>query len=170
MRIAVLGATGAVGRTMLAVLEASPLDVREVRPLASEASRGRTIRWRGKDWTVGVPGPGTFEGCDVALFSAGAERSREWAPRAAEEGATVIDNSSAWRMDPEVPLIVPEVNGHRAAEAARTALRRAISGGKIRGITEGAEHLFLTCLQKVTCILRLLLFPRKATSEGAVLN
>lgn len=116
MRVAVLGATGAVGRTMLRALEASPLDVREIRPLASPRSRGATIRWKGAEWTVAVPEPGAFQGCDLALFSAGAERSREWAPRAAEEGAIVIDNSSAWRMDPDVPLVVPEVNAHRLAQ------------------------------------------------------
>jgi len=119
MKIALLGATGAVGRTMLAVLAERGVEVDELRPLASERSRGQTVAFGGREWTVDVPAPGAFEGCDVALFSAGAARSREWAPVAAREGAVVIDNSSAWRMDASVPLVVPEVNG---AEAERRPL------------------------------------------------
>jgi aspartate-semialdehyde dehydrogenase len=110
MHVAVLGATGAVGRTMLEVLaeRSFPLDTLTV--LASERSAGANLSWRGSDHTVAAPEPGCFRGVDVALFSAGGARSLEWAPRAAAEGAIVIDNSSAWRMDPEVPLVVPEVN------------------------------------------------------------
>ncbi|NJD09647.1 MAG: aspartate-semialdehyde dehydrogenase [Gemmatimonadetes bacterium] len=111
MRVAILGATGAVGRTMLQVLEERGFPADEVQPLASARSAGTTLRWRGRDWTVRMPGPGAFLGCELALFSAGAARSREWGPRAAAEGALVVDNSSAWRMDPAVPLVVPEVNG-----------------------------------------------------------
>ena len=119
MKVALLGATGAVGRTMLQVLAERGIEVDELRPLASERSRGSTVRFGGRDWTVGVPAPGAFEGCDVALFSAGGARSREWAPLAAAEGAVVIDNSSAWRMDPAVPLVVPEVNGEAAFDRPR---------------------------------------------------
>lgn len=119
MRIAILGATGAVGRTMLEVLEERDFPVTELVPLASERSRGQKIRWRGREWEVGVPEPGVFRGCTVALFSAGGARSREWAPVAAAEGAVVVDNSSAWRLDPEVPLVVPEVNAHRIAHRPR---------------------------------------------------
>lgn len=115
MRIAILGATGAVGRTMLEVLDERAFPVTELVPLASERSRGQRIRWRGQEWEVGVPEPGVFSGCQLALFSAGGARSREWAPVAAAEGAVVVDNSSAWRLDPEVPLVVPEVNAHRIA-------------------------------------------------------
>lgn len=110
MRIALLGATGAVGRTMIAVLEERGIEVDELRPLASERSRGRIVSLRGRDWSVEVPHADAFQGCDVALFSAGAARSREWAPVAAAAGAVIIDNSSAWRMAPDVPLVVPEVN------------------------------------------------------------
>jgi aspartate-semialdehyde dehydrogenase len=117
MKVAVLGATGAVGRTMLQVLEERRFPVEELVPLASERSAGSLVKWAGRDWVVGVPGPAAFDGCDLALFSAGAARSREWAPVAAAAGAIVIDNSSAWRMDPRVPLVVPEVNP--AAAAAR---------------------------------------------------
>jgi len=115
MHVAVLGATGAVGRTMLDVLAERRIKVDRVTALASERSAGKTVRFAGREIPVEVPRPGVFRGVDVALFSAGGDRSREWGPRAADEGAIVIDNSSAWRMDPEVPLVVPEVN-MRAAE------------------------------------------------------
>jgi aspartate-semialdehyde dehydrogenase len=110
MHVAVLGATGAVGRTMLEVLAERRIQVDRLTALASERSAGRTLRFGGREVTVEAPRPGIFRGVDVALFSAGSDRSKEWAPRAADEGAVVIDNSSAWRMDPQVPLVVPEVN------------------------------------------------------------
>jgi aspartate-semialdehyde dehydrogenase len=116
MHIAVLGATGAVGRTMLNVLAEKRVPVDRLTLLASARSAGTVVRWGGRDWTVAAPGPGTFRGVDVALFSAGADRSKEWGPRAADEGAVVIDNSSAWRMHPRVPLVVPEVNLQAAAD------------------------------------------------------
>ena len=119
MKVVVLGATGAVGRTMLQVLEERAFPVDELVPLASERSRGQVLRWRGCDWTVDVPSPDAFRGVAIALFSAGGARSRQWAPIAAGHGAVVVDNSSAWRMDPEVPLVVPEVNGRRAAQPPR---------------------------------------------------
>lgn len=119
MKVAILGATGAVGRTMLQVLEERKFPVETLVPLASERSAGRALAWNGRDWRIQAPAEGSFAGCDVALFSAGAARSREWGPRAAREGAVVIDNSSAWRMDPDVPLVVPEVNGAAAAERPR---------------------------------------------------
>ena len=110
MHVAVLGATGAVGRTMLDVLAERRIRVDRITALASERSAGKTVRFAGREVTVEAPRPGVFRGVDVALFSAGSDRSKEWGPRAADEGAVVIDNSSAWRMDPEVPLVVPEVN------------------------------------------------------------
>jgi len=116
MRVAVLGATGAVGRTMLRVLEERRFPADELVLLASERSAGETLRCQNRDWKVQAVDAGAFRDCDVALFSAGAARSREWGPVAAEAGAVVIDNSSAWRMDPHVPLVVPEVNGRRAAD------------------------------------------------------
>ena len=119
MNVAVLGATGAVGRTMLAVLAERGVPVDGLTLLASARSAGTRIEWGGAEHTVRAPEPGVFRGVDVALFSAGAERSREWATRAADEGAVVIDNSSAWRMDPDVPLLVPEVNAHALAERPR---------------------------------------------------
>ena len=116
MRAAILGATGAVGRTMLRVLEERLPDVDEIVPLASARSAGEKLTWRGREWEVTTPGPGSFDGCRVALFSAGSGLSKEWAPKAWAEGAVVVDNSSAWRMDPDVPLVVPEVNAGRVAE------------------------------------------------------
>ncbi len=116
MHVAVLGATGAVGRTMLRVLAERRIPVDRLTLLASARSAGTVVSWGGREWTIAAPEPGCFRGVDVALFSAGGDRSREWGPRAADEGAVVVDNSSAWRMDPRVPLVVPEVNAAAAAE------------------------------------------------------
>ncbi|MEW5927165.1 MAG: aspartate-semialdehyde dehydrogenase [Gemmatimonadota bacterium] len=119
MHVAILGATGAVGRTMLRVLEERGLPVERLTLLASERSAGTRVEWRGRELTVAAPAPGAFRGVDFALFSAGADRSRTWGPVAADEGAVVVDNSSAWRMDPQVPLVVPEVNLAAARERPR---------------------------------------------------
>jgi aspartate-semialdehyde dehydrogenase len=108
-RVAVVGATGAVGRIMLEVLAARGFAAREIVPFASSRSVGRELPG------VGVVRPLADEeigGFDLALFSAGGTTSREWAPRFAATGAIVVDNSSAWRMDPRVPLVVSEVNPH----------------------------------------------------------
>src|SRR3954452_10785373 len=115
IRLAVLGATGAVGTTLLQVLEERDLPLDELRLLASERSAGQTRTFRGEELVVQAAAPDAFAGIDVAIFSAGASRSRTYAPHAVEAGAVVVDNSSAFRMDPEVPLVVPEVN----PEAAR---------------------------------------------------
>jgi len=111
-KVAILGATGAVGRTMLEVLEERDLPIDELVLLASERSAGAEIPYRGGVLTVQAVSAAAFEGVDVALFSAGATRSREWAPVAMEAGATVVDNSSAFRMQPDVPLVVADVNPH----------------------------------------------------------
>ncbi|MGH7506077.1 MAG: aspartate-semialdehyde dehydrogenase, partial [Longimicrobiales bacterium] len=91
MKVAVLGVTGVVGRTMLRVLAERAFDVDELVLLASPRSAGARIDWGGRQWTVGEPRAGAFDGCAVALFSAGAARSREWGPVAATEGAVVVD-------------------------------------------------------------------------------
>jgi aspartate-semialdehyde dehydrogenase len=113
--VAVVGATGVVGREMLRTLEQRDFPAERVLALASTRTAGQTIPFRGSALEVGVASPDAFEGVDVALFSAGAAASRQLAPEAAKRGATVIDNSSAWRQDPEVPLVVPEVNPHAAS-------------------------------------------------------
>ncbi len=113
-----MGATGAVGAEILSILEERNFPVDRVLPLASSRSAGDTVTFRGADVTVRALDGKAFRGVDLALFSAGAGVSKEYAPVAAGAGAVVIDNSSAWRMDPQVPLIVPEVN-LRAMEAHR---------------------------------------------------
>jgi aspartate-semialdehyde dehydrogenase len=108
--VAILGATGLVGRTMAAVLAERRFPVRSIRFLASPRSAGTTLSWQGREVEVEAATPDSFEGVQVALFSAGSGTSTELAPAAASAGAVVIDNSSAWRMDTQVPLVVPEVN------------------------------------------------------------
>ncbi|MEQ8459362.1 MAG: aspartate-semialdehyde dehydrogenase [Sandaracinaceae bacterium] len=110
LNVAVLGATGAVGQEMLRVLEQRDFPVGKLVALASPRSAGKELTFKGQTITVAAVTEEAFEGIDVALFSAGGGTSKEWAPKAAAKGAVVIDNSSAWRMDPEVPLVVPEVN------------------------------------------------------------
>ncbi|HUF11962.1 MAG TPA: aspartate-semialdehyde dehydrogenase [Longimicrobiales bacterium] len=157
MRIALLGATGAVGRTMLAVLSERAIDVDELRPLASERSRGQSVALAGREWSVDAPRPGVFRGCDIALFSAGAARSREWAPVAVAEGAVVIDNSSAWRMDPDVPLVVPEVNARAADHRPRgivanpncSTIQLVVALEAIRRVA-GLKRVIATTLQSVS--------------------
>ena len=108
--VAVVGATGAVGREMLKTLEKRDFPVKELRLLASSRSAGKTLPCFGKEHTIQELTTESFKGIDIALFSAGASRSREFADAAVKSGALVIDNSSAFRMVPEVPLVVPEVN------------------------------------------------------------
>jgi len=110
LTVAVVGATGVVGRTMVAVLGERDFPVSELRLLASGRSAGRTVDVRGRSIEIQEAVGEAFDGVDIALFSAGAETSRELAPQAVARGATVIDNSSAWRMDANVPLVVSEVN------------------------------------------------------------
>jgi aspartate-semialdehyde dehydrogenase len=114
LTVAVVGATGLVGQTMTHLLLEREFPVGEFRPLASRAG-GRTIDFGGRRVPVAESAPGAFDGVDIALFSAGADVSRVLAPEAAARGALVIDNSSQWRMDPQVPLVVPEVNPDDAA-------------------------------------------------------
>lgn len=109
-RVAVVGATGAVGAQMIEVLEERKFPVETLRPLASSRSAGGTVSFRGADLPVQVLTHDSFVGIDLALFSAGSDVGKEFAPVAAKAGAVVIDNSAAWRMDQDVPLVVPEVN------------------------------------------------------------
>jgi aspartate-semialdehyde dehydrogenase len=115
MRVGLFGATGQVGGVMLRILEERDFPVEELRLFASARSAGRTIEWKGEAHTVEDADAAAYDDLDLALFSAGATASRALAPRVAAAGATVVDNSSAWRMDPDVPLVVPEVNEHALA-------------------------------------------------------
>ena len=108
--VAVVGATGAVGNEMVAVLEERNFPVQKLRLFASERSEGKSLDFHEQAVAVEILSEKVFQGIDIALFSAGAERSKHFAPIAVQAGCVVIDNSSAWRMDPEVPLVVPEVN------------------------------------------------------------
>ncbi len=115
LKVAVVGATGMVGAEMLRVLEQRDFPVSELVPVASARSAGKTVTFKGVEHTVVEIAPEVFEGVDLALFSAGGSTSREWSPIAASKGALVVDNSSAFRADPDCPLIVPEVNAAAAA-------------------------------------------------------
>lgn len=110
MKIAVVGATGLVGREMLRVLEERSFPVTELLPVASERSVGLTVEFQGRQWPVLSVETALERRPDIALFSAGGETSRREAPRFADAGCVVIDNSSAWRMEVDVPLVVPEIN------------------------------------------------------------
>ena len=108
--VAIAGVTGAVGRVFLSILEERNFPIKNLIPLASERSAGKKIRFAGEELEIKLLGEDSFSQTDIALFSAGASRSREFAQHAVESGAIVVDNSSAFRMDDEVPLVVPEVN------------------------------------------------------------
>src|SRR4030043_471303 len=120
--VAVAGATGAVGNQMISSLEERNFPVRSLKLLASSRSIGRTLKFRGDEIPVQELQKDSFKGVDIALFSAGGGTSTHFSPFAAKDGCVVIDNSSAWRMDPDIPLVVPEVNPH------------AVSGYKRKGI------------------------------------
>ena len=110
--VAVVGATGAVGNEMVLTLQERDFPVAELRLFASERSEGKIMEFKDTEIPVEVLTDKSFQKIDIALFSAGAERSKKWAPVAAQSGCVVVDNSSQWRMDPSIPLVVPEVNKH----------------------------------------------------------
>lgn len=114
-RVAILGATGAVGTELLELLESRNFPVAELKLLASERSVGRKLRFKGEDIPIEAVSDRTLENLDIVLASAGGSTSKTWGPVAVQKGAVVIDNSSAFRMHPEVPLVVPEVNPLAAA-------------------------------------------------------
>ena len=146
--VALLGATGAVGREMLHQLELRNFPVGRLIPLASHASLGKTVTFRGRELPVVEAAPEAFRGADLVLGAAEAEISRRLAPAIAAAGAVYIDNSSAFRLDPQVPLVVPEVNGHMVREhhgvianpnccttIALTAISGLLSLGQLQSIT-----------------------------------
>ncbi|MEB3266137.1 MAG: aspartate-semialdehyde dehydrogenase [Cyanobacteriota bacterium] len=114
LKVAVLGATGAVGQELLQLLEERSFPVGELVLLASPRTAGSRLTWRGEEHTVAAVEPPAFQGVDLVLASAGGSVSRQWAPVAVAAGSVVIDNSSAFRLDPAVPLVVPEVNPQAA--------------------------------------------------------
>jgi len=111
MKLAVVGATGLVGREILKVLEEQNIHLSLFIPVASSRSTGTSIIFRGEEFTIRSHEDAIKQHPDFAIFSAGGATAKEWAPAYASAGITVIDNSSAWRMDENVPLIVPEING-----------------------------------------------------------
>ncbi len=119
LRVGIVGATGLVGQAMREILEERRFPVGQIRFFASARSVGRTLPWRGVDVPVEDAETADYAGLQIALFSAGASTSRALAPRVADSGAIVVDNSSAWRMDPQVPLVVSEVNPHALANIPR---------------------------------------------------
>jgi aspartate-semialdehyde dehydrogenase len=156
MRVAVVGATGAVGSTMLDVLRERSFPAGEVVPFASERSVGRTLRWGDRSLTVAPLNDESIRGFDIALFSAGSGVSAEWAPRFAEEGAVVVDNSSQWRMHEDVPLVVSEVNpdaldGHAGivANPNCTTMQTVVVLGPILKHA-GIERLVMSSYQAVS--------------------
>jgi aspartate-semialdehyde dehydrogenase len=114
VNVAVVGVTGAVGQTTLRLLEERKFPVRSLRAFASERSAGKTVTFQGEEIRVEALTDASFTGVEIALFSAGSAQSKQWAPVAVKAGAVVVDKSSAFRMDPAVPLVVPEINGHAA--------------------------------------------------------
>lgn len=117
LKIGVVGATGMVGKSFMETLEKHQFPVGELRPFASEGSLGKSIDLQGKSYPVQVLKTGCFEGLDLVFFSSGDDISAEWAPQAIKSGAWAVDNSAAFRMDPDTLLVVPEVNGHLLDQA-----------------------------------------------------
>ena len=120
--VAVAGATGAVGNQMITCLEERGFPVKSIKFLASHRSAGRKLRFKGDTVVVEEMTEDSFKGVDIALFSAGGSTSKQFAPIAAESGCVVVDNSSQWRMDPDVPLVVPEVNPHAIAQYTKKGI------------------------------------------------
>jgi aspartate-semialdehyde dehydrogenase len=115
-KLAIAGVTGAVGQEFLKIIEQRDFPFDSLKVLASSRSAGKKIDFKGKQYTVEELTKNSFNGIDIALFSAGGARSREFAPAAVEAGTVVVDNSSAFRMDPNVPLVIPEINPQKIAE------------------------------------------------------
>ena len=154
--IAIVGATGAVGEVLLQVLEERHFPVDELRPLASERSAGTTVRFAGKDVPVELARPQALDGADFVFFAATGTLSKQLAPEAAKRGAVAIDKSSTWRMDPRVPLVIPEVNpqalkSHEGIVACPncTTIGFVMALEPIRRAA-GIKHVVVTTLQAVS--------------------
>ncbi len=161
MRVGVVGATGQVGGVMREVLAERDFPVSDIRYFASARSAGRTLPWRGADIPVEDADTADWSGLDIVLFSAGGKTSRALAPRVAATGATVIDNSSAWRMDPDVPLVVSEVNPHDLDDA-----RKGIVANP--NCTTMAGMPVLAALHRAAGLRRLIISTYQATSGAGL--
>jgi len=161
MDIGVVGATGQVGTVMRAILEERNFPVDRIRFFASSRSAGTTLPWKGTEITVEDAATADPSGLDIALFSSGATSSRELAPRFAAAGATVIDNSSAWRMDPDVPLIVSEVNGELISEARKGIIANP-------NCTTMAAMPMLMALHREAGLVRMIASTYQAVSGGGL--
>jgi len=122
LKIGVVGATGMVGQSFMSTLEQRQFPVAELRPFASENSLGKHITLQGRSYPIQILKPGCFDGLDLVFFSSGDDISKEWAPQAAKSGAWAVDNSAAFRMDPSIDLVVPEVNGDLLSKAKTPAV------------------------------------------------
>lgn len=161
MKVGVVGATGQVGAAMRAILAERNFPVAEIRFFASARSAGTTLPWNGGEVTVEDASTADASGLDIALFSAGATSSRELAPKFAAAGATVIDNSSAWRMDPDVPLIVSEVNPGEVANARKGIIANP-------NCTTMAAMPVLKPLHDAAGLVRLVVSTYQAVSGGGL--
>jgi len=157
VRVGVVGATGQVGAVMRRLLDERDFPIEELRFFASARSAGTTLPWRGGEIVVEDAATADPSGLDIALFSAGATTSRAQAPRFAAAGVTVIDNSSAWRMDPEVPLVVSEVNPHAIDQAVKGIIANpncttmaAMPVLKVLDAEAGLERLIVSTYQAVS--------------------
>lgn len=119
LKIGIVGATGMVGQTFMKILDQRKIEFSELRPFASENSLGKSINVGNRDWKIQTLKAGCFEGLDLVFFSSGDDISKEWAPKAVASGAYAVDNSAAFRMDPNTHLVVPEVNGHLLDESKK---------------------------------------------------
>jgi len=160
--VAVVGATGAVGAEMIKVLEERDFPVQRLVPLASERSLGRSVTYMEKDIPVEVLGNDSFKGVDIALFSAGGGVSREFAPIAAASGAVVVDNTSAFRMDPDCPLVVPEVNPGDLADWAK---KRIIANPNCSTIQ---MLVAIAPLHREACVRRIVVSTYQAVSGAGI--
>lgn len=157
MRTVVVGATGAVGSVMLEILEQRSFDVGELVPVASARSAGRSLDFAGRKHEIRLLEKDVFHPGDLALFDVPDDVSREWAPVAVARGATVVDNSAAWRMDPEVPLVVPEVNPDAVARRPRGIIASP-------NCTTLAAVVALAALHRAVPLERLILASYQAAS------
>jgi aspartate-semialdehyde dehydrogenase len=161
VRVGVVGATGQVGGVMREVLAQRDFPVAEMRYFASARSAGRTLPWRGAEVTIEDADTADYSGLDIVLFSAGKGASKALAPRVAAAGATVIDNSSAWRMDPDVPLVVSEVNPHELAHLPKGIVANP-------NCTTMAGMPVLAPLHRAAGLTRLVISTYQATSGAGL--